>query len=237
MSYRLSFAVLIGVSCFGPTHAKAMLQPAEASEPVSVGNEADWVAPEDYPPQAMRAGEFGTTTTRLTVGTNGRVQECAIKQSSGSALLDEATCAALTNRARFEPARDARGRPVIGTYRKRVRWTLPETSPVVEVRPGYGSLIGVIARVHFGSDGIIDECRAFDARNSSSPQRHPEQEAVCQQLIAESRAVPMLNVPPQGVWMEIRKIHYIYTVDPRWNEPVSPSAAGNQEPFDIEGST
>lgn len=237
MPYRSCFAFLIGVSNLVASRAEAMLQPAEASDPVSVGNEADWVAPEDYPLQAMRAGEFGTTTTRLTVGTNGRVQECAIEQSSGSALLDDATCTALTNRARFEPARDARGRPVIGTYRKRVRWTLPEVSPVVEARPGYGSLIGVIARVHFGSDGIIDECRAFDARNSSSPQQHPEQEAVCQQLIAESRAGPMLNVPPQGVWMEIRHIRYIYTVDPRWNEPVPPPTGGNEEPFDLEGST
>ncbi len=111
-----------------------------------------------------------------------------------------------------------------GTFLKRVRWSLPEMSPVIEARPGYGMLDGVIARVHFGSDGIIDECRAFDARNSSSPQPHPEQEAVCQQLIAESRAGPMLNVPPQGVWMELRQIRYIYTVDPRWN--VSPPPAG-----------
>jgi TonB family protein len=237
MLYWSSFAVLIGVTHLVLSPAQAALRSGEASEPVSVGNEADWVTAEDYPLQAMRAGEFGTTTTRLTVGTNGRVQECAIEQSSGSVLLDDATCVALTDRARFEPARDPQGRPVIGTYLKRVRWTLPEMSPVIEPRSGYGSLIGVIARVHFGSDGIIDECRAFDAHNSSSPQLHPEQEAVCQQLIADSRAGPMLNVPPQGVWMEIRQIRYIYTIDPRWNEPSPSPAGGNQEPLVLEGTT
>lgn len=71
---------------------------------------------DDYPASAQANGEEGTAQAQLTVDESGRVSGCTIVRSSGHRSLDEATCAILTRRARFTPARDADGRAVPSTY-------------------------------------------------------------------------------------------------------------------------
>ena len=44
--------------------------------------------------------------------TNGRAGGCTVVRSSGHAALDATTCRLIEKRFRFEPARDAQGRPV-----------------------------------------------------------------------------------------------------------------------------
>ena len=90
----------------------------------SAGNLASLFSAEDYPQDALRREETGTTTVELRVGTNGRVTNCAIASSSGSQSLDATTCKILTERARFTPARDSTGRPVASDYVQRVTWRL-----------------------------------------------------------------------------------------------------------------
>lgn len=63
----------------------------------------------DYPRGASVSGVVGVD---YTVGVDGRVTECTIARSSGSAELDETTCRLIQKRFRFEPARDAQGRKV-----------------------------------------------------------------------------------------------------------------------------
>lgn len=63
---------------------------------------------------------------RLTVSPEGRVTGCSIQSSSGSATLDHATCAIMTPRARFKPARDAQGKPVADEVVQRIVWRLEE---------------------------------------------------------------------------------------------------------------
>lgn len=67
---------------------------------------------DDYPAEAQRNGEQGTVQVALTVDPTGKVSQCRVVLSSGSASLDGATCSILQRRARFLPARDASGRPV-----------------------------------------------------------------------------------------------------------------------------
>ena len=80
---------------------------------------------DDYPPAALRNEERGDVDFRLAIGRDGRVSGCTITGSSGSAILDSATCRTIQARARFAPARDADGRPTSDRLRGRMSWRLP----------------------------------------------------------------------------------------------------------------
>lgn len=74
----------------------------------------------DYPRDAGRAG--GTVEIGFTVRTDGRVDGCRVLGSSGSARLDGLTCALVTERFRYRPARDASGQPVASSLRTAFTW-------------------------------------------------------------------------------------------------------------------
>lgn len=82
----------------------------------------------DYPAEALRNNEQGTVGFRLQVGADGRVTNCAITASSGSASLDAATCRLLTGRAQFTPARNMRDEPVADSVSARIVWRIAEDS-------------------------------------------------------------------------------------------------------------
>lgn len=69
----------------------------------------------DYPREARRSGAEGTVETEIAVDAKGRPSGCTVIASSGSAVLDEATCRLILHRFRFAPARDAAGRAMPGT--------------------------------------------------------------------------------------------------------------------------
>lgn len=122
-----------------PQASPPAASPAPASPPSAVASRR-WPRPvrrarlindpryrtEDYPPAAQRANEEGTAAFRVIVGPDGRVSDCFITRSSGSAALDEATCAVMYLRARYRPARDADGKPTIDVDSGAVRWVLPD---------------------------------------------------------------------------------------------------------------
>ena len=93
--------------------------------PVPAGNPGLWATTNDYPLKALRDEIEGTSAFSVTVGPDGHVTECQIIASSGSPDLDQATCMNVTRRARFDPAMDAKGNPVSGSYQNRVRWQIP----------------------------------------------------------------------------------------------------------------
>jgi protein TonB len=95
------------------------IEPARAR-----ANLASYVSDDDYPASAMRNDEEGTTGFRLTVGTDGRVTNCAITSSSGSTALDNATCRIMRSRARFTPAHDSSGQPTTDTVTSRITWRI-----------------------------------------------------------------------------------------------------------------
>lgn len=91
-----------------------------------MGNPGLWVSTNDYPQSAIRSGAEGVVKFRLSIGTNGRVTGCEVTGSSGNTALDEAACAKLGSRGRFEPASDSTGALVTGSYTGAVRWQLPK---------------------------------------------------------------------------------------------------------------
>lgn len=58
----------------------------------------------------QRDGRF--IIVRYAVGTDGRVRNCRVVQSSGSAEADAITCRLIEKRFRYRPARDGAGKPV-----------------------------------------------------------------------------------------------------------------------------
>ncbi|MEO6717583.1 MAG: energy transducer TonB [Novosphingobium sp.] len=78
----------------------------------------------DYPRDALRAHQTGDVHIRFTVGIDGRVSDCRITRSSGSASLDGTTCRLITERFRYEPARDAQGRPHADTVEGVHEWRI-----------------------------------------------------------------------------------------------------------------
>lgn len=83
------------------------------------------ISNDDYPNSALSAGEHGTVVVSLSIGTDGRVANCAVTSSSGSSALDSTTCSIFRRRARFSPAMDSNGNATSDTFTQRVTWKLP----------------------------------------------------------------------------------------------------------------
>lgn len=96
------------------------IEPARAK-----ANLASYVSDEDYPSNAARNEEQGTTRFRLAVGPDGKVKDCTVTGSSGSSALDSTTCRLMKQRARFTPARNDRGEFTSDTVASAIRWVLP----------------------------------------------------------------------------------------------------------------
>jgi TonB family protein len=80
---------------------------------------------EDYPASAIRNGEQGSVSFRLSVGADGGVAGCEVLVSSGSTALDSTTCRLMVTRVRFRAARNSSDKPVPGFFEGRIVWRLP----------------------------------------------------------------------------------------------------------------
>ncbi len=80
----------------------------------------------DYPREASRADAEGTVVAVYTVDIEGRARNCSIMRSSGNSALDSTTCRLIERRFRYEPARDASGRPVASETGWQQRWWLED---------------------------------------------------------------------------------------------------------------
>ncbi|MEA3010936.1 MAG: periplasmic protein TonB [Sphingomonadales bacterium] len=103
----------------------AKIEPRTVEPARAKANLASYVSDEDYPSNAVRNEEQGTTRFKLTVGPDGRVKECSVTGSSGSSALDSTTCRLMKQRARFTPARNNKGEPTGDTVANAIRWVLP----------------------------------------------------------------------------------------------------------------
>lgn len=86
----------------------------------------------DFPRAAANAGAGGTVEIIFNVEADGRITDCGIERSSGNRELDQTTCRLVVQRYRYQPARDARGRPVPSTIIESHEWV----NRVVPAEPG-----------------------------------------------------------------------------------------------------
>lgn len=150
-----------------------LLAAPQAATPI--GDPSQWVTTDDYPAAALAADQAGTTVARFDVNESGQIENCTASQSSGSAALDAAACAALTQRARFTPAKDAGGRAVRSSMTRRIRWAIP-AEPIVE-----------IGRLTFerGANGRISTCSVGNGTRSVELV-----ESFCEALTARDPGAP-----------------------------------------------
>lgn len=106
-----------------PAHVPPPPPPPPPAKPATPRNDpSTWATPNDYPSRALREERTGTTTFRVKISDDGRVESCTIVSSSGDSDLDEATCSNVSRRARFRKPSDGYG----DTYTNRVRWVIPK---------------------------------------------------------------------------------------------------------------
>lgn len=79
----------------------ALLYAAQAAG--ATGDVSVTILPSDYPVIARRKGWEGDVTAELTFDRQGYVSVCRILKGSAYSVLDDATCAVLSARARFHP--------------------------------------------------------------------------------------------------------------------------------------
>jgi len=77
-----------------------------------------------YPERALRNGLTGTVGLTVTVTPEGRATDCVVTQSSGHAELDFAACKELQEKARFEPALDADGKPISAQFSTKITFKI-----------------------------------------------------------------------------------------------------------------
>lgn len=78
----------------------------------------------DYPREAVRKNEHGTVGVAWWIGVDGKVADCRVLLPSPSALLNELSCDLIRRRSRYEPARDAFGKPIQSVEAKKIVWQL-----------------------------------------------------------------------------------------------------------------
>ena len=123
----------------------AMLLSDPAQRRPEPTNVSDWIKSDDYPAEAYERREAGVVRAILTISDKGLVENCEIRESSGSTSLDAAACALVSARARFRPAIGKNGEFVTSHYPLRVNWEFPW--PVRLARTSWSEIVDLtIAR-------------------------------------------------------------------------------------------
>jgi protein TonB len=114
-------AVLLAAGCSQQPGAEAPAAPA------STELTALETPPPQYPMDAACNGNGGTSTLKVTVGTEGTPTDVTVFRSSGSASLDDAAVAAVKT-WKFKPATRG-GQPVAQTINVPVNFPPPQVRP------------------------------------------------------------------------------------------------------------
>ncbi len=94
-------------------------------EPVPLTRPATWLRSSDYPRRPLISGEQALVTFRLLVDGNGNPTDCLVQRSySNDEAFDRLTCKKILERARFDPALDAEGKPTNAYYVDTVIWVI-----------------------------------------------------------------------------------------------------------------
>ena len=127
------------------------------------GSPLAWFSPDDYPPEALRAGDQGRVIAEVQIDDTGKVVSCKVVGSSGSASLDQKTCTVALEDRHFEPAVDQKGRPIASHTQFAVRWAIPaghEFGDPIDVTVGPPAIRTMEMTVTLAGDGTLEGCHA-----------------------------------------------------------------------------
>jgi TonB family protein len=218
----IRIALPLALALLAAAPAAASAEPQSTAPARAKANLASLFSDEDYPAEAVRNHEQGPVAFSLSVGADGTPTACSVTASSGSAILDSTTCRLLMERARFEPARDARGRPATDSVHGRIVWRLPEEEPEVPAALMLWMLCigGEAAKLVPGdlppaevARRSFPPCKALETIVAPDPERaqvladrHAEFERMIETAVTEARAE--LGAEPVPLEMLRRKFSY-----------------------------
>lgn len=84
-----------------------------------------WIVSSDYPSNMLSAGQPALVNFRLSIGPDGVPTACHIQATTRPKEFDNADCKSVMRRARFSPALDATGQPLVSYYQNDVYFRLP----------------------------------------------------------------------------------------------------------------
>ena len=135
-------------------------------------NPGEWITDHDYPAAAIRNGDEGKVSFKLTISPEGAVTRCEITGGTAPESLKQLTCQLVRERARFNPAHNSKGEPAEGTFAASVAWKIPERSvfpdeplavPPMPLGIGENALppepgrMGIVMTVN--PDGTVMDCK------------------------------------------------------------------------------
>ena len=164
-------------------------------------NIGELITSDDYPAIAIDQEQQGTATVRLKVDRTGYVESCKVVVSSGSRALDEQTCAVYRARARFEPARDARGRAKASNYTQRVTWRL-EGDPATPMPRQPWMTRSTLA---VSAEGSFVDCKIEASGLPSIPED-------CETLMAAAKGENSASTKPQAIARFLISETYFYPI-------------------------
>lgn len=97
-------------------------QAALSTGPKPLTDAYRWMAPFDYPTDALRRELSGVVRFRMTVDTQGHATDCVIQSSYSDPSFSDLVCKALMRKARFSPALNAAGEPVVSYWGTAVKF-------------------------------------------------------------------------------------------------------------------
>jgi protein TonB len=95
------------------------------NRPAKAIGDSNLITSDDYPREAVRTGERGSVRIYYRISQDGLITACRVLQSSGSGVLDRTSCDLFMERARYQPATDAEGRPVKSFSNRTISWRNP----------------------------------------------------------------------------------------------------------------
>lgn len=103
------------------------IDPKEISEvkPQPGSVQSTWVTADDYPREALSARQEGRVGMIWKIEKDGRVEDCRVVESSGSAALDTKSCELLRRRGNYIPSKDDQGHPRVSWDRRDIQWSIP----------------------------------------------------------------------------------------------------------------
>lgn len=98
--------------------------------PINAQIQPGYMPLETYPAGALRLRQEGRVVTHLVIATDGSVEACTVKTSSGFPALDAGACDIARKKIHYKtPARDAAGQLVESALDLSMRFKLPSTPP------------------------------------------------------------------------------------------------------------
>lgn len=179
---------------------------AQLTAPAPI-DERLWFVPSDLPVELLPANEAKFVRFSLTVGPDGKPQDCRVERTSGIPTLDAFTCKLAERRARFHAARGADGRPAYGVYRTSVRW-LMASGYLQDAGQDAGDALLTVNRLPGGlsSPASVNVTFALDrAGNMSSCSAQPGSahaalaQVACRELLKGYRPIPATSAQGAAV--------------------------------------